>query len=293
MDMTARKFSLLVMLTLAIAVIVAATPASATEPCCTAGCSGCGGGSGSCSTGLRPCQDCACGCNGTTVKCCCYTNGVWVCTSSQCGSSIVSGQAVQKRRDGFRTILAASTLAGASGLARPSQEEYGVKVTNGRGYPVQIISVVPRVSQDGSEFEGAKVRLQNIGDVPCEAFSVSFIITFTDAETRTASLQEDHAPLGFSKGSTPLDKLIVPRQIYVAEALGLRVPALEPSTVSGIEARLDYVQMANGKTYGNDPDHAGEQMRMMRWGRKAERERLLDVYRSGGMQALVKELERK
>lgn len=292
MDMTARKFSLLGMLTLAVAVMVVVTPASAIEPCCTAGCSGCGGGGGSCSTGLRTCKDCICGCNPPGVECCCYTT-TWICTHVTCGSAPVSAEVGLRLQGKSSRLVPVAAVTGPRSAVRPAQQEQGAVITNNPNYPLQIVSVTPRVSSDGTGFEGAKIRLRNTGILPCDAYEVSFTITFSDAEQRRASVREDLTPLGYAKPGPTGDQRIMPAQVHDLDATGMRVTSLAPASVTGIEARIDYILMANSQAYGEDPDHAGEELRMMRWGRKAERNRLLNVYKSGGTQALVEQLEQK
>ena len=188
-------------------------------------------------------------------------------------------------------FLAAGTLACTVGSGRPGQGTYGIKATNNSAYPLQIVSISPQVSEDGTAFEGAKVTLQNTGDVPCNAFAVSFIITFSDGQTRRATWQEDHVALGYS---TQVPNIrIMQKQSYDGDATGTRASTPESAAVTGIEARLDYVEMADGKRYGDDPDKVGQAFRMARWGASSERKRLLNVYKSGGTQALVGQLEQR
>lgn len=193
----------------------------------------------------------------------------------------------------FLVFLAAGTLGCVVSSGRPGQGAFGVKATNNSSYPLQIVSISPQISEDATAFEGARVTLKNNGDVPCNAFAVSFIITFSDGETRRATWQEDHVALGYTTQIPATDNRIMQNQTYNGDATGMRLSSPESAAVSGIEARLDYIEMADGKRYGDDPDKVGQEFRMSRWGASSERKRLLAVYKSGGTEALVNELERK
>lgn len=194
----------------------------------------------------------------------------------------------------FLTLIAAGAMAGLSASAWSAQGSYAVKLANDPSYPVQMVSVSPQISQDGLNFEGAKVILRNTGGVPCEAFSVSFILTFNNGETARSSSQVDFASLGYKSPGTGSDRRIIPGQVYTEDWTGrMRVPPPEPAVIVGVEARLDYIKMADGRSYGPDPDHIGQQFQFMRWGKILERGRLLDVYKTKGIEALLGELERK
>lgn len=190
-------------------------------------------------------------------------------------------------------FLAAGALGCAVSSGRPGQGTFGVKATNNSSYPLQIVSISPQVSEDGTAFQGARVTLQNTAEVPCNAFAVSFIITFSDGETRRATWQEDHVALGYTTQVPATDNRIMQKQSYNGDATGMGVSTPESAAVTGIEARLDYIEMADGKRYGDDPDKVSEAFRMARWGASSERKRLLNVYKSGGTQALVEQLEQK
>ncbi len=87
---------------------------------------------------------------------------------------------------------------------------------------------------------------------------------------------------------------IAANQIYTADATGrVQVRGRESATVAGVEARVDYVEMADGKKYGEDPGKVWETFRMSRWERAAERSRLLSIYDTNGFQALLDELKRR
>jgi hypothetical protein len=193
----------------------------------------------------------------------------------------------------FMILLTAGSLGCVIGSSKPAQDSYGVKIANDPNAPVQVISVSPQVSQDGTAFEGAKFALQNTGKVPCNAFSVSFTITFNDAETRNATWQEDHVDLGYSEPDPATESRIMPQQTYNGDAGVMHVTPREPATITGVEAHLDYVEMADGKTYGNDPEKVGEAFHMTRWAHSAERKRLLNVYETHGLKGLLGELQRK
>lgn len=192
------------------------------------------------------------------------------------------------------SLLVAGAIGGVPGWAQSAQGRYAVKQANSPGYPLQITSVSAQISQDGIEFDGAKVTLKSTGKVPCDAFSIGFIITFSDGQTRRPSFQVDFAGLGYTTPGPGPNARIMPGQTYVADATGrIRVRAPQPAVILGVEARLDYIKMEDGKTYGPDPGHIREQFRYMRWGTMMERERLLDIYKTKGIQMLLGELQRK
>ena len=190
-------------------------------------------------------------------------------------------------------VLLVGAAVGFRGTARVSQTAHGVKVVNNDSYPLQIVSVTPQLSEDATELTGMVVTLRNTGGAPCVAFAVSLVLTFGNSETREVRLQEDHVALGYAKPYSPTDP-IPGNQIYTVDRTGtLRVSAREPATIVGVEARLDYVELADGKRYGPDPERVGETFRMTRWGHAAERKRLLSIYDSSGLQALLEELKRE
>jgi len=191
-------------------------------------------------------------------------------------------------------LLAAGAMAGVIGSAQSPQGGYSVKLANDPAYPLQIVSVSPQISQDGIEFDGATLTLKNTGKAPCDAYSVGFTLTFNDGTTRTASLQEDFAFLGYkTQGSGP-DPRIMPGQVYTVDGTErMQVRAGQPAVITGVEVRLDYVESVDGKTFGPDPSHIREQFQYMRWGTSMERGRLLDIYKTKGIQGLLDELQRK
>ncbi len=188
-------------------------------------------------------------------------------------------------------LLGASLMMGVLGAARLArQDAHGVGLANNASYPLQIVSVSPQVSEDATEFRGAKVTLQNTGNVPCVALALSLVLTFSNSETRKVGWHEDHAPFGYAK---PDSDPIAANQTYTADVTGVQVLGRESATVAGVEPRVDYVEMADGKTYGEDPDGVGETIRMTRWGHAAERKRLLSIYDTNGLQGLLGELNRE
>jgi len=186
-------------------------------------------------------------------------------------------------------LVAIGLVLGAlcgSGLAQE------VELKNDPAYPLQLVSVSsPQFSEDGAVFHGATVSVQNTGSVPCVAFAVSLALELSNSQTRRVRFQEDHNALGYAKGSSE----IAPGQTYTMNnmtATGVRIPIPSGVTITGIQARVDYVGTADGKSYGDDPDKMGKTFRMARWGRAAERTRLLEIYKTQGLQALLDELKR-
>ncbi len=166
-------------------------------------------------------------------------------------------------------VLAVSMMVGVLGAFWLVHAANHVKLANANNesYPLKIVSVSPQLSEDATEFRGAKVTLKNTADERCVAFAVSFVVTFSNSERREVKLQEDHVALGYAKPYSAAD-LIPANQIYTAETTG-RVAAREPATFAGVEAHIDYVEMADGKTYGEDPDSVGEEFRVTRWSHAA------------------------
>jgi len=190
-------------------------------------------------------------------------------------------------------VLLVGVVAGLVVVHRASKSAQGVKLANNESYPLQIVLVSPQLSEDSTELMGATVTLRNTGNVPCVAFAASLVVTFSNSETRKMRWEEDRIALGYAKPFFPGDP-ISPNQIYTANRRGtVRLAAHEPSPVVGVEATLDYVEMADGKRYGADPARVGETMRMARWAHVIERKRLLNIYDSDGLQALLDELKRE
>lgn len=193
----------------------------------------------------------------------------------------------------FLIVPVAVAIVAVLGFARHGQGRGGMKVSNNPSYPLQVITVSPELSPDSTQFRGAKVTLQNAGVVPCNGFAMSFIVTFNDGETESARWQEDHIPYGYSSPGPAADRRIMPMQTYSIDATGMTVASREPATIVGIETRIDYIEMADGKTFGDDQNKARQDFRMNRFGHRAERKRLLDIYKKGGVQALLSELQRQ
>lgn len=199
---------------------------------------------------------------------------------------------MRKKWMSWLSWVTASGMVAALGAACLAQDAPAVRLANNDSDPLQIVSVSPRLSDDLTKFEGAKVTVQNTGSVPCVAFGVSLVLTFSNSEERTTKLSVDLVSLGYAKPGSASNR-IAPKQVYT-ETMHVRTAARESSaTITGIEARVDYVEMADGKKYGEDPGRLGEIFRMSRWGHAAERKRLLDIYDSSGLQALLDELKRE
>lgn len=98
------------------------------------------------------------------------------------------------------TGLMLGTL-GASGLAQQ------VQLKNDPTYPLQIVSVSPAVSGDGTTLQGARVTVQNTGNVACVAFSVTLILDLSNSQTRKVTFREDHNALGYAKTHSPADDI--------------------------------------------------------------------------------------
>jgi hypothetical protein len=63
-------------------------------------------------------------------------------------------------------------------------------------------------------------------------------------------------------------------------------------TITGMKAQVDFVKTVDGKTYGADPNRMGKTLRFGEFSRRSERKRLLQIYNSGGLSALLNELQR-
>ncbi len=189
-----------------------------------------------------------------------------------------------------KAALAAGFVVGifvADGFAQE------VFLNNNPSYPLQIVSVSPNIGDGGSAYNGAKVTLRNTGNVACVAFGVSVILHLSNSQTARQSILEDHVALGQAlPGSQP----IAPGALYEAgnrSFMQTRLPVPKGVTIERIEARVDYVEMADGKTYGADPDALRIGLSARRLAAKAERARLLKIYRDQGIDALVTELTRQ
>ncbi len=176
-------------------------------------------------------------------------------------------------------------------FGRPAYAQQ-VQLKNDPAYPLQIVSVNPSVS-NATTFKGAKVTVQDMGKAPCVAFSVGLVFELSNFQTRRVTFREDHNALGYSIGSSSQDQ-IPPGETYtMPNTSGVQFLAPKGTTITGIEALVDYAEMSNGKKYGQDPDRLGELFGMMRWTRGAERKRLLNLYNTQGLQALLAAMERQ
>jgi hypothetical protein len=194
---------------------------------------------------------------------------------------------MMKMRRASVSLVAISLALGAlcgSGLAQE------VQLKNDPTYPLQIVSVSsPQLSEDGTVFHGATVSVQNTGSVPCVAFAVSLVLELSNSQTHRVSFQEDHNALGYAKGSSS-DEIALGQTYTMRNTTGVRMIIPSGVTITGIQARVDYVGMADGKRYGDDK--VGQTFRMTRWEHAAERVRLLKIYNTQGLQALLDELQR-
>ncbi|MGH9452663.1 MAG: hypothetical protein ACRD2O_01680 [Terriglobia bacterium] len=183
------------------------------------------------------------------------------------------------------TFAAGAVLAGLGTVALAQQ----VRLSNDPTYPVQIVSVSPRLSDDGA-LDGVKVTLRNVGTVPCEVFSVSLVLTFSNSQTARAAVRAGSDDLGY-KNLKPKG-IIAAGQDYTENST-IHIPPPSGGTITGIGAGIDYIAMADGKGYGPDPEKVARQVGMMRFARVGERKRLLNIYKTQGLQALLNDLERQ
>jgi hypothetical protein len=193
---------------------------------------------------------------------------------------------MRMRRALVSLVVIGLVLGGLCGSALAQE----VELKNDPTFPLRLVSVSsPQFSEDGTVFHGATLTVQNTGSVPCVDFSVSLVVQLSNLQTRRVAFREDHNALGYARGSSE----IAPGQNYTTRGWPrARIPIPSGVTITGIQARVDYVGTADGKSYGDDPDKVGETFQMMRWGHAAERKRLLEIYNTQGLQALLDELQR-
>jgi hypothetical protein len=198
------------------------------------------------------------------------------------------GRRMNEMRRASISLVAVGLALGAlcaSGFAQ-------VELKNDPSYPLQLVSVSSlQFSEDGTVFHGATVSVQNMGSVPCVAFAVSLVLELSNSQTRRMTFSEDHNALAYAKGSSSDE--IVPGQTYIMrDTTGVRLPIPIGVTITEIQARVVYVETADGKSYGDDRDKVGPSFRIGRLERAAERARLLKIYNTQGLQALLDELQR-
>jgi hypothetical protein len=175
-----------------------------------------------------------------------------------------------------------------SGLAQE------VQLKNDPTLPLQIVSVSPQLSQrsDGATiFQGGDITVQNTGTVPCVAFAVSVVIELSNSKTDSVALGGDLNAFGYLK-PIPAQNELAPGQTYTMHNMGLNYVTGPDITVTGIKAQVDFVRTDDGTRYGNDPNKVGVRLQMKEGARSSERKRLLRIYNSGGLSALLKELQR-
>ncbi len=186
------------------------------------------------------------------------------------------------------TALAVAMVVGAVMTRGFAQE---VQLRNDANFPLQILSVSPDVGDGGRTYNGARVSMRNTGNVACVAFAVSVVLTLSNSQTRRESIREDHAALGYAQ---PDPRAIGAGQVYEAgNVVRSRLPIPAGATIDHIEARVDYIEMADSKTYGPDPDDLRKELRSRRFGTKAERTRLRKLYQEQGFSVLLNELMRQ
>jgi len=187
------------------------------------------------------------------------------------------------------SLVAVGLAFGALSVSGFAQE---VELKNDPSYPLQLASVSSlQFSEDGTVFHGATVSVRNMGSVPCVAFAVSLLLELSNSQTRRMTFSEDHDALAYAKGGSSDE--IVPGQTYVMrDTTGVRLPIPSGVTITEIQARVVYVETADGKSYGDDRDKVGPGFGIRRSERAAERARLLKIYNTQGLQALLDELQR-
>lgn len=159
-----------------------------------------------------------------------------------------------------------------------------VEISNDPKYPLQIATVSPQIGP-GSSLNGVKIVFRNAVQAPIVALSASVLVRLSNSSTKRITLSEDHAG---SSRPTPLG----PGQFYERTSQSRIVPR-QGVTITGVEARVDYIEMADGTTYGPDPDNVQQQFRTNRFVKRTEREKLLQLYQERGLNALLDELKRR
>jgi hypothetical protein len=163
-----------------------------------------------------------------------------------------------------------------------------VQIRNDPSYPVQILYVSPSIAEGGTAVSGASVSVRNTGSVDCVAISVAVVVKYTNSLARHVMIStRDYSGLGYTytSGGVP------PGQVQDIPGAGT-VTTPQGSTIANLEARVDYIEMADGTTYGNDPHNVRQQINMSRGAKRAERARLLKIYQETGIDALISELKR-
>lgn len=167
----------------------------------------------------------------------------------------------------------------------------GVEIRNDPVYPLQIVSVTPSIGPNNA-LTSVKIGFRNVGQVPITALSASLLVRFSNSKGPTRVIvSEDLAALGYASGWGMVAS-VGPGQLYEHTTGGRIVPA-PGTTVTNVEAMLDYVETSDGKRYGPDPRHVNLQFATSRLARRSERARLLKMYQDKGLNVLLDELGRR
>jgi hypothetical protein len=159
----------------------------------------------------------------------------------------------------------------------------GIEIANDPKYPLQIVSVSPHIGPTGS-FNGMKILFKNTASAPIIALSASVVVRLSNSKSNRITLSEDHAD---SSRPTPLGA----GQLYERTSQsGIKPPS--GVTITGVQARVDYIEMADGTMYGPDPDNMKQHFKTTRFVRRSERKRLQQIYQDKGVNALLEELKR-
>lgn len=162
-----------------------------------------------------------------------------------------------------------------------------VQLRNNPDYPLQIVSVLPDIQAGGKLIAGARISVRNTHQVPCVAFAVSVSVKFDNGESRRMTIAQDARHLGFDD---PAGQVAPGQLLDRASRSQIAVPPT--AKIVAVQGRVDYVEMADGTTYGDDPDDYKKLFGLLRASRQQERKRLLRVYGEKGLGALLEELRR-
>lgn len=162
-----------------------------------------------------------------------------------------------------------------------------VQIKNDPKQPIQIVSVVPQITT-GTVINGVRVVFRNNGPTEIVALSAVLRLRFSNSTSNRIVISQDHIGLGYAAGTSG----IAPGQIYERVATG-RITPQPGVTLVGIDAEVDYVEMADGSTYGKDADGVKTRFAHMRYAKRTERARLLKIYQQQGLNELLGELNRR
>lgn len=184
-------------------------------------------------------------------------------------------------------VALALTLSLFVGLYSSPVSAQRVELNNEPSIPLQIISVTPDVRENGKVFAGAQIALQNVGDKTCVAFVVSLTLHFADGQVRRVAIAEDRIDHGFRDEVRGIE----PNTTHVAGSRS-QIQVQSGATIKNITAKVDYIELPGGITFGSDPDRFKRQFTMSRFVRQVERKRLLRLYEEKGFGALLEDLRR-